>query len=89
MVDSIPYPKQPKTLPVILSRDEVKAGMLAPPHLTHRAILATRSATGLRVSALCQLQGRAMDSQRMVLQVRQGKGPRARLVMLSPDLLPR
>src|SRR5256885_3268668 len=30
MVDSIPYPKKPKTLPVILSRDEVKALLLAP-----------------------------------------------------------
>jgi len=40
-VDYIPYPKKPKTLPVILSRDEVKALLLAPRHLKHRAILAT------------------------------------------------
>src|SRR6266567_6324681 len=36
MVDFIPYPKKPKTLPVILSRDEVKALLLAPRHLKHR-----------------------------------------------------
>lgn len=36
----IPYPKKPKTLPVILSRNEVKALLLAPSHLKHRAILA-------------------------------------------------
>ena len=57
-------------------------------HLKHRAILATLYATGVRVSELCQLQGTDIDSQRMVIQVRQGKGKRDRLVMLSPDLLP-
>ena len=88
MVDYIPYPKKPKKLPVVLSRDEVKALLLAPSHLKHRAILATLSATGLRVSELCHLQGTDIDSQRMVIQVRQGKGQRDRLVMLSPDLLP-
>jgi integrase/recombinase XerD len=80
--------KKPKKLPVILSRDEVKALLLAPRHLKHRAILATLYATGLRVSELCQLQGTDIDSQRMVIQVRQGKGKRDRLVMLSPNLLP-
>jgi integrase/recombinase XerD len=88
MVDSIPYPKKPKTLPVILSRDEVQALLLAPRYLKHRAILATLYATGVRVSALCQLQGTDIDSRRMVIHVRQGKGKRDRMVMLSPDLLP-
>jgi len=88
MVDYIPYPKKPRTLPVILSRDEVKALLLAPRHLKHRAILATLYATGVRVSELCQLQGTDIDSQRMVIRVRQGKGKRDRLVMLSPNLLP-
>ena len=69
MVDSLPYPKKPKTLPVVLSRDEVKALLLAPRHLKHRAILATLYATGVRVSELCQLQGTDIDSQRMVIRV--------------------
>jgi site-specific recombinase XerD len=86
MVDSIPYPKKPKTLPVVLSRDEVKALILAPSHLKHRTILATLYATGVRVSELCQLQGTDIDSQRMVIQGRQGQGQRDRLVMRSPDL---
>lgn len=88
MVDSIPYPNKPKTLPVILSRDEVKACSMATTHLKHRAMLATLSATGVRVSELCQLQGTDIDSKRLVIQVRQGKGQRDRLVMRSPDLLP-
>lgn len=88
MVAFIPYPKKPKTLPVILSRDEVKALLLAPRHLKPRAILATLSATGVRVSERCQLRGTDIDSHRMVIQVRQGKGKRDRVVMLSPNLLP-
>src|SRR5499427_8439120 len=88
MVEYIPYPKKPKTLPVILSRDEVTALLLAPRHLKHRVILATLYATGVRVSELCQLQGTDIDSQRMVIRIRQGKGKRDRFVMLSPNLLP-
>src|SRR5437764_843273 len=88
MVDFIPCPIKPKTLPVILSGDVVKALLLAPRHLKHRAILATLYATGVRVSELCQLRGTDIDSQRMVIHVRQGKGKRDRVVMLSPNLLP-
>src|SRR5437016_12353942 len=36
MVDYSPYPKKPKTLPVILSRDEVKPLRLAPRYRKHR-----------------------------------------------------
>jgi integrase/recombinase XerD len=88
MVDHIPFPKKPKQLPVILSRDEVQALIMAPHRLKPRAILATLYTTGLRVSELCQLKGTDIDSGRMVIQVRQGKGKRDRLVGLSPDLLP-
>src|SRR5207302_4277781 len=88
MVEYIPYPKKPKMLPVILARDEVKALLMASSHLKHRAILATLYATGVRVSELCQLQGTDIDSQRMVIRVRQSKGKRDRFVMLSPNLMP-
>jgi site-specific recombinase XerD len=88
MVEYIPYPKKPKKLPVILSRDEVQALIRAPSHLKHRIILATLYTTGLRAAELCQLQGTDIDSQRMVIRVRQGKGKRDRQVGLSADLLP-
>src|SRR5467141_5352312 len=61
---------------------------LGPPPLLKHTLLATRYATGVRVSELCQLQGTDIDSHRMVIRIRQGKGKRDRFVMLSPDLLP-
>lgn len=88
MVEYIPYPKKPKKLPIVLSRHEVDTLIRAPRHFKHRVILATLYTTGLRVSELCQLQGTDIDSQRMVVVVRQGKGKKDRQVWLSPDLLP-
>jgi site-specific recombinase XerD len=87
-VDYIPFPKKHKTLPVVLSRDEVQTLIRTPHNLKHRVILATLYTTGLRVSELCRLQGTDIDSKRMVVVVRQGKGKRDRQVGLSPDLLP-
>src|SRR4029434_5179050 len=55
--------------------------------LKTRAILTTLYAAGLRVSELCHLQVTDIDSARMVLCVRQGKGQRDRCVMLSTRLL--
>jgi site-specific recombinase XerD len=87
-VEYIPFPKKPKKLPVVLSRDEVQTLIRAPRHLKHRVILATLYTTGVRVSELCRLQGTDIDSARMVVVVRQGKGKKDRQVGLSPDLLP-
>jgi integrase/recombinase XerD len=87
-VEYIPFPKKPKKLPVVLSRDEVQTLIRTPRHLKHRVILATLYTTGVRVSELCRLQGTDIDSARMVVVVRQGKGKKDRQVGLSPDLLP-
>ena len=87
MIEHIPYPRRQKKLPMVLSRAEVAALLTAPRNLKHRAMLATLYAAGLRVSELCALQNPDIESQRMVIRVRQGKGQRDRLVMLSPRLL--
>src|SRR5262245_25895012 len=88
MLGYIAYPRRPGTLPTILSQTEVAALLTAPHNLKHRAILTTLYAAGLRVAELCQLQVTDIDSARMVLRVRQGKGHQDRYVMLSPKLLP-
>jgi len=88
MLEYIASPQRPLTLPIILSQAEVATLLTTPRNLKHRAILTTLYAAGLRVSELCQLQVTDIDSARMVLRVRQGKGQQDRYVMLSPKLLP-
>lgn len=86
-IEHIPFPRQEKKLPVILSREEVTAILEAPRHLGHRAMLATMYATGLRVSEVVQLKASDIDSSRNVIRVRGGKGNKDRQVMLSAKLL--
>src|SRR5712691_4252287 len=88
MLEYIAPPRRPYTLPIILSPAEVAALLTISRNLKHRTILTTLYATGLRVSELCQLQVMDIDSARMVLRVRHGKGQDDRYVMLSPKPLP-
>jgi site-specific recombinase XerD len=74
MLEYIPHPRRPFTLPTLLSQAEVAALLSTPHNLKHRAILTTLYAAGLRVSELCQLQVTDIDSARMLVRVRQGKG---------------
>ena len=53
----------------------------------HRTMLMTLYATGLRRAELCHLKVSDIDSERMVIHVRQGKGGRDRDVLLTPKLL--
>jgi integrase/recombinase XerD len=79
--------KTPKKLPVILSRAEIAQFLGSIRNAKHHAMCATLYATGLRVSELLALQVSDIDSRRMVIRVRQGKGRKDRYVMLSPKLL--
>ena len=83
----IPTPKVPDTLPVVLSPAEVVQFLDSIDTAKHRTILTTCYAAGLRISEAVQLTLSAIDSQRMVLRIEQGKGQKDRYVMLSPTLL--
>src|SRR5262245_11478521 len=87
MIEAIPYPRFEKRLPVVLSQTEVDALLRAVKNLKHRTLLTTIYATGLRVSEVTNLLITDIDSSRMIIQVRQGKGRKDRFVMLSPNLL--
>src|SRR5579862_8020568 len=86
-IERIPYPRRERKLPLILSREEVKALIEAARTLRHRALLATMYGGGLRVSEVTQLRVADIDAQRSALWVRQGKGRRDRQTLLSPKLL--
>ena len=79
--------KQPRSLPVVLGPDELVRFFAAVKNLKHRALLMTAYAAGLRVSEVSRLHVTDIDSDRMVIRVRAGKGRKDRYVMLSPRLL--
>lgn len=85
----IPMAKVPKSLPRILSRDEVTGLLEATPNLRARTLLTLTYAAGLRVSEVCALQLADIESapDRMCIKVRGGKGGKDRYTMLSPKLL--
>lgn len=85
--ERISYAREPRTLPVVLSADEVVTFLEAIPNLKSRIALTTVYATGLRVSEVVSLKIADIDSQRMVIRVEQGKGGKDRYVMLSQQLL--
>jgi integrase/recombinase XerD len=87
MVERIPYAREQRQLPVILSADEVVRFFAAVPSLKHRTALMTAYAAGLRVSEVVRLRVADIDSGRMLIRVEQGKGHRDRYVMLSAQLL--
>ena len=85
--NEIPTGKQAKKLPVVLSPKEVARFLDAVDNLKQRTILTVCYAAGLRISEATRLTPAAIDSQRMVIRVEQGKGRKDRYVMLSPRLL--
>ena len=82
-----PYPKKAHRLPTILSREEVAQLLHAARTPCERILLMTLYATGARRSELTHLKVGDIDSQRMVVHIRGGKGRKDREVMLSPKLL--
>jgi site-specific recombinase XerD len=82
-----PYPKQVFHLPTILSQEEIARLIDAARTPYHRTLLMTLYGTGVRRSELTHLKVSDIDSQRMVIHVRGGKGRKDRDVMLSPKLL--
>jgi len=86
--DSIPYPKYTHhRVPSVLSPEEVARRIDAASNLQARAILMTLYSTGVRRSELVRLRVEDIDSQRMIVHIRQGKGGKDRDLPLCPKLL--
>jgi integrase/recombinase XerD len=85
--EDIPFPKRSRRLPLVLSLEEVRLLIDSAENLMHRAMMMTLYATGIRRAELCHLQVADIDSPRMVIHVRHGKGDQDRDVPLTPKLL--
>src|SRR5450631_2677214 len=86
-IEEVPYPKAPRRLPTILTQNEAVRLIDSASNLFHRAMLMTAYSTGMRRAEMCQLKVTDIDSDRMLIRIRQGKGRRDRDVPLSPNLL--
>ena len=87
MIEHIPYPRGEKQLPVVLGLQEVKRILDTIKNLKHRTIVMTLYGTGLRVAETMSLHLSDIDSQRMLIHARHGKGAKARYVPLPETLL--
>ena len=84
--DDLVFPKTPRKLPVVLSPEEVTRLIEAAPNLMHRTLLMVLYSTGIRRTEASLLKVSDIDSERMVIHIRQGKGSRDRDVPLTPKL---
>jgi integrase/recombinase XerD len=87
IVLDMPFVREPRRLPVVLSPDEVARLLDAAPGLKYKAALSVAYGAGLRASEVISLKVCDIDSARMVIRVEQGKGRKDRYVMLSEHLL--
>jgi integrase/recombinase XerD len=74
--EQFPYARKEDTLPAVLARDEVVRLLKAVTDLQMRTTFIIIYAAGLRVSEAMKLTARDIDSARMVIAIRQSKGPR-------------
>ena len=87
MLEGMAMPKHPFRLPEVLSREEVERLIQGARSPLHRVWLLILYATGMRREELVRLKVSDIDSGRMLIHIRQGKGRKDRDVMLSPRLL--
>lgn len=74
-------------IPIVFSQQEIKNLLTVSDNIKHRAVLATIYSCGLRLSELTNLMIKDIDSTTMTVTIRQSKGNRDRVVMLSEKLL--
>jgi integrase/recombinase XerD len=83
----IQRPKKERTLPNVLSEEEVLSILKCTDNLKHRAILSLIYSSGLRLGELINLKLPDIDSKRMLVIVKQGKGKKDRVTLLSVKIL--
>jgi site-specific recombinase XerD len=84
----LPCARDRKRLPTVLSTDELRRLFeVVAHHPRHKALLMTLYGAGLRISEALELKPADIDSQRMLIHVRSGKGNKDRMVKLSTQLL--
>lgn len=80
-------PSKEKTLPIVLSTDEVERKLNVVDYLKHKEILALIYYAGLRISECTGLRIKDIDSGRMQIRIHQSEGKKDRYTLLSHKTL--
>lgn len=82
------YPHRSETkLPKFLTKKEVKKILDSTSNIKHKAILTTIYSCGLRLGELLELKISDIKTDQNILMIRQTKGNKERVVMISPKLI--
>lgn len=87
LVFDIPRPKRPFQLPKVHDESKIRKMIAATENCKHKTMLMLAYATGLRLNEIINLKIGDIDSARMIIDVRRGKGKKDRQVVLSEVLL--
>jgi len=80
-------PRRSKTLPKVLSLEEISRILDNTHNIKHKTILSVIYGCGLRISECVNLKIEDIDSSHMRVWVRNAKGKKDRITLLSPSLL--
>jgi len=83
----IERPRKEKILPSVLSEEEIKRIFEKVKNLKHKCLLMTCYSGGLRISEVLNLKLIDIDSSRMLINIKGGKGKKDRVTLLSVKLL--
>lgn len=83
----IEYPKSERKLPKIIDKSHILASIESIENIKHKAIIMLAYSTGMRVSEVCNLEIKDIDSKRMIITINQAKGRKDRIVPLSLKVL--
>ena len=86
-IERIPFARAERRLPVVLSVEETIRFLESITSRRYRVLMTVIYSAGLRLSEALNLRGHDIDSSRMVIRIRHGKGKKDRYVPLSPVVL--
>ncbi len=86
-IEKLLRPKKPFQLPKVISEDEIAMIINACVNLKHKSMLSLIYSAGLRRGELLNLKMADIDSKRMMILIKHGKGAKDRMVPLSPLIL--
>lgn len=84
---NIERPKKEKQLPTVLSVEEIKTIFNKITNLKHKTLLSLLYSGGLRIGEALNLKIQDIDSNRMLIHIRQAKGKKDRYTLLSHSFL--